>query len=100
MRRRVFGYVLTALALTIAAPAGAAVADVSDASSTPASCMGIEAAALSPPGSNLEAQGGMPELRVEIGELAPGVPPGQAFYSGAAHLHEGSHDECDVALGG
>ena len=65
-----------------------------------ASCMGIEAAALSPPGSSDEAPGGMPDIKAFLDEEAPGVPPGQAFYSIAAHLHEGSHEACDEALGG
>jgi hypothetical protein len=86
--------------LAVAATAGVTLADVGDAPSTPASCLGIEAAALSPPGSSDEAPGGMPDIKAFLDEVAPGVPPGLAFYSFAARLHEGSHEMCDEALGG
>jgi hypothetical protein len=92
--------VLTAAVLTVAAPAGSAFADVGSASSTRASCMGIEAAAISPPGSSAEAPGGVPDIKAFLDQVAPGVPPGQAFFSVAARLHEGSHEACDEALGG
>lgn len=75
-------------------------ADVGSADSTPASCEGIEAAALSPPGSSDEAPGGVPDIKAFLDEAAPGVPPGQAFFSVAAQLHETSHAACDEALGG
>lgn len=86
--------------LTFAAPAGTAFADVGTANSTPASCMGIEAAALSPPGSSEEALGGVKDIKAFLDQVAPGVPPGQAFYSFAARLREGSHAACDEALEG
>ncbi len=60
-----------------------------------ASCMGHEAAGVSPPGSSEEALGGMPELKAFIDTL-PG-PPGASF-SFIAKLHEGSHEACDEAL--
>ena len=100
MRRRLLFGVLTAAVLTVAAPAGSAFADVGSASSTRASCMGIEAAAISPPGSSAEAPGGVPDIKAFLDQVAPGVPPGQAFFSVAARLHEGSHEACDEALGG
>lgn len=84
--------------LTFAASFSAAFADVGTVEDTPASCMGIEAAALSPPGSSGEVPDGMPGIKAFIDEAAPGVPPGLAFYSGAAHLHERSHEGCDKAL--
>jgi hypothetical protein len=98
MRRTIVIAVLAAAILTlISVPASA---DVGDAESTPASCMGIEAAALSPPGSSDEAPGGVPDVKAFLDEVAPGVAPGLAFFSGAARLHETSHEACDVALGG
>ena len=100
MRRRLLFGVLTAAVLTVAAPAGSAFADVGSASSTRASCMGIEAAAISPPGSSAEAPGGVPDIKAFLDQVAPGVPPGQAFFSVAARVHEGSHEACDEALGG
>ena len=42
----------------------------------------------------------MREVKVFVHENAPAVPPGLAFYSFAARLHEGSHGLCDKALGG
>jgi hypothetical protein len=78
----------------------AASADVGSADSTPASCMGIEAAAISPPGSSDEAPGGVPDIKAFLDEVAPGVAPGQAFFKIAAQLHETSHEACDEALGG
>ena len=86
--------------LTLGDPAGLAFADVGTAGTTPASCMGIEAAALSPPGSSDEAPGGMPDIKAFLDEFFPGVPPGLAFFSFAAHLHSGSHEACDEAMGG
>jgi hypothetical protein len=100
MTRRIAAGVLTAGLVTLLGPTGIAFADVGDAAVTPASCMGIEAAALSPPGSNEEASGGMRDIRAFLKEVAPGVAPGHAFYSVAAHLHQGSHESCDKALGG
>jgi hypothetical protein len=96
-RRLLLG--LCTVGLLGASPATAS-ADVGDTPPTPASCMGIEAAALSPPGSSEEVPSGLPGLRAFLREVAPGVPPGQAFYSFAARLHEGSHELCDEALEG
>jgi hypothetical protein len=97
--KRFLGALVCVLVL-MTTSAGPVLADVGSSSSTPASCMGIEAAALSPPGSSDEAPGGMPDVKAFLDENAPGVPPGLAFYSFAAHLREGSHTACDEALGG
>jgi hypothetical protein len=91
--------VLTVGILAFGVPVGSAFGDAGTASS-PASCMGIEAAALSPPGSSEEAPGGMPDLKAFLDENFPGIPPGIVFYSIAAQLHEGSHAACDEALEG
>ncbi|TMK37707.1 MAG: SRPBCC family protein [Actinobacteria bacterium] len=97
---KLFVGALTAGAFVLAGPASMAAADVGSATATPASCMGIEAATLSPPGSSAEAPGGMRDVKAFLDENFPGVPPGLAFYSFAARLHEGSHEACDEALGG
>ena len=98
--KKIFVGALTAGILSFVAPVGTAFADAGTASATPASCMGIEAAALSPPGSSAEAPGGVKDIKAFLEQVAPGVPPGQAFYSFAASLHEGSHEACDEALDG
>ena len=66
-----------------------------------ASCLGIEASAISPPRSSNEAPGGMPQVHQELREAAVSlaVPVG-SLYAGVAHLHEHSHAACDKALGG
>ena len=99
-RSKAIASTTAAALLVLGGFAGSANADVGSSSNTPASCMGIEAAALSPPGSTDEAPGGMPDVRVFLKANFPGVPPGPAFYSFAAQLHEGSHEACDEALGG
>jgi hypothetical protein len=80
-----------ACALVIGVPAG-----VADAGSH-ASCIGIEASSVSPPGSSEEFTGGMPQLvglvRDELGQAGPVV-------SAVARLHEGSHEACDEATEG
>lgn len=62
-----------------------------------ASCLGIEAAAISPPGSLEEFPGGMPELvrfvHDQLGKLGP-------VASQVAQIHAGSHEACDAATGG
>lgn len=88
----------TTAILLLGAPSASA--DVGTADSTPASCVGIEAAAISPPGSNDEAPGGVPDIKEFLNEVAPGAPPGQAFFKIAAQLHETSHQACDEALEG
>jgi hypothetical protein len=63
----------------------------------PASCMGQEAAALSPPGSSDEAPGGMVDL-VAFAQSQAGHP-GDTFKF-IASLHEDTHAACDAALEG
>ena len=82
-------------AIALATPAVPAFAEAG----SPASCMGHEASALSPPGSSDEALGGMPELKAFIDQMFPDQPPG-AIFSAIASLHEGSHEACDEALEG
>jgi hypothetical protein len=64
-----------------------------------ASCMGIELAAISPPGTSDEIPGGAPAFAAEIKGIAAflGVPPGVLF-STIARIHAGSHEACDAAL--
>jgi hypothetical protein len=80
---------VAALAMGVS-PAGA------DAS-THASCIGIEASSISPPGSSDEFAGGMNQLvhfvKDEAGKVGPVV-------SAVAKLHEGSHAACDAATEG
>ena len=90
---------LATLALTaVAAPAGVAAASEPNGS---ASCIGLEQASISPPGSSEEVPGGAPQFVREVKELAAsfGVRPGTLF-SFIAHLHAGSHAACDEALEG
>ncbi len=63
----------------------------------PASCMGQEAAAISPPGSSDEVPRGMPEFMQFVRGL-PGSPGSSISF--IAGLHAGSHDACDAAIGG
>ncbi|HSC27899.1 MAG TPA: hypothetical protein VLD67_11525 [Vicinamibacterales bacterium] len=80
-----------ALGLVVGVPVGGA------AASGGASCIGIEASSIPPPGSSEEVPGGMPALiefvKSEIGKAGP-------FVSFAAKLHAGSHEACDEALEG
>jgi hypothetical protein len=79
--------------LVLAPGGGTAFADAGG----PASCLGHEASAISPPGSSDEVPGGMPQLKAVISAEVPGVPVGLVYQS-IAHLHEGSHEACDEAL--
>jgi hypothetical protein len=81
-----------AVALALAIPASPALGDAG----TNASCMGIEASSLSPPGSSSEFPGGVSEFRRFIRENFL-VPPG-AVSKVLAQLHEGSHEACDEAV--
>jgi hypothetical protein len=72
---------------------------LADAAGGPASCMGFEASALSPPGSNEELLAGMRGFNQFFRETFPGTPSGQ-FIRTIAQLHEGSHAACDEALEG
>ena len=58
------------------------------------SCIGQEAAGISPPGSSHEFPGGVPEVHRLLDSL--GVRQG-AVFSAVARLHEGSHEACDDA---
>ena len=64
--------------------------------SGPASCLGIEASAISPPGSTEEFPGGLPDVvrfvTAEEGSFGPAV-------SQFAQVHAGSHEACDAAVG-
>jgi hypothetical protein len=89
--------VIGALAATtalVAMPVPVAAADAH------ASCIGIEASEISPPGSSDEFPGGMPQVarEVRLAADALGVAPG-AIYSFVAQLHAGSHEACDAATG-
>ena len=90
---------LAAASLSIGAltlPAGAAAADEPNGQ---ASCMGIELASISPPGTSDEEPGGATQFVGEIKEFAAflGLPPGGLF-RWVASLHAGSHALCDEAL--
>ena len=92
-----------ALALVVAtigaiAPGGVAAANEPNGR---ASCVGLEQASISPPGSSEEVPGGASQFVGEVKELAAtfGVPTGVLF-SFIAHLHAGSHAACDEALEG
>jgi hypothetical protein len=63
-----------------------------------ASCTGIEASSVSPPGSSDEFPGGMPQLVSTVKQEAGGKfgPAVSSF----AKLHAGSHEACDAAAGG
>ncbi len=85
-----------ALLAGIGSAAGTALADANGH----ASCLGIEASSVSPPGSSSEEPGGAAQLSSEVRSFAGnlGLPPG-ALFSSIAMLHEGSHEACDEALG-
>jgi hypothetical protein len=66
-----------------------------------ASCMGLELASISPPGTSEEEPGGAPQFVAEIKEVAEllGAPAGGVI-AFVASLHAGSHADCDEALEG
>jgi hypothetical protein len=99
LRRIIVRVAAATLALTGVMQFGSAQAARADASGH-ASCMGIEASTISPPGSSDEIPGGAAELAAEVKEIAAqlGVSPG-AVFSFIASLHEGSHEACDEVLG-
>jgi hypothetical protein len=90
-RNRVFRSAATALGVVTLA-AISAVPAFGDASGA-ASCVGIEASSISPPGSSDEFPGGMKQLVTEtkaaFGTFGPVI-------SGFAKVHAGSHELCDV----
>jgi len=87
--------ILIIVGILICVSLGQAVTSFAAGPSQQASCMGQEAAAISPPGSSEELPGGAPELKKFIDSL--GVTPG-VVYRTIAKLHEGSHEACDEAL--
>src|SRR3989442_6276471 len=89
-----------AVALAIALVAGLTLVtgpSAFGAAGSHASCMGLEASNISPPGSSDEVPGGMPEFNAFIRENFPG--PKGAVNSEIAKLHAGSHEACDEATG-
>ena len=88
--------------LALALLVGAVGAEAANAGQgLPASCMGIERAAINPAGTSEEEPGGSRQFNAEVKEIAEslGVPPG-ALVGFVAHLHEGTHEACDAALAG
>jgi hypothetical protein len=77
-------------------PAGSAFADAGTQELTPASCVGIESAGISPVGSSDEFPGGRPQLNQFLREAFPGTPIGQIIGQ-VARIHAGSHEACDEA---
>ena len=95
--RRVLASAVLALAVgAVAAPSAVFAADEPNGN---ASCMGLEQASISPPGTSDEEPGGARQFVGEVKELAAffGVRPG-ALFSFIASLHAGSHALCDEAL--
>ena len=88
---------ITAIASMAIFLTGVALPALAAGPSENASCMGHEAAAISPPGSSDEIPDGMPGLKKFINDTFPGTPLGQ-IYKFIASLHEGSHEACDEAL--
>jgi hypothetical protein len=97
--RRLLLTVPLALALTGAVLPGVALA--ADEPNGHASCIGLEQASISPPGTSDEEPGGARQFVGEIKGLAAflSVKPG-ALFSSIAQLHAGSHAECDEVLEG
>ena len=90
------------IALTLLFPVtGVGVASAAHEPNGAASCMGIEHAAISPPGTSDEEPGGSRQFVAEVKEIAHGlgVPVGVLMRFIAA-LHSGSHEACDAELGG
>ena len=97
--RRLSLVIVTGLAIgALTFPGVAAAASEPDGE---ASCMGLELASISPPGTSDEEPGGAPQFVGEIKEFAAflGLPAGGLF-SWVASLHAGSHADCDEALEG
>jgi hypothetical protein len=89
------------VALTLASVATPIVVAAAPEPNGNASCMGLELASISPPGSSYEVPGGAAQFTGEVKGLAPalGLRPG-ALFSFIAHVHAGSHAACDEALEG
>lgn len=92
---------IAVVALALASVATPSVAAAAPEPNGNASCMGLELASISPPGSSDELPGGAAQFTGEVKELAAvlGLRPG-ALFSFIAHLHAGSHAACDGALEG
>ena len=99
LARRLLLSLPLALALTSVIAPGIALA--ADEPNGNASCVGLEQASISPPGSSDEEPGGSKQFVGEVKELAAflGVEPG-ALLSFIARLHAGGHEACDAALAG
>jgi hypothetical protein len=95
-RRRLV--VAAALGLVVAALQ--ATPALADAAGT-ASCVGHEFSSVSPPGSSSEYPDGGPGVVAHVTELAAvlGFKNRGDLMSFIASLHEGSHENCDKALG-
>jgi hypothetical protein len=78
---------------------GPAAASAANEPNAAASCIGLEMAAISPPGTSDEEPGGASQFVGEIKELAAtfGARPGTLF-AFVASIHAGSHADCDEAL--
>jgi hypothetical protein len=90
MNAKASAVALIAVALTLGSAAPAA----ADAHAN-ASCIGLEASGIAPPGSSDEFPGGMKELQAFLRD-AVGHPTG-SIISEVAKLHLGSHEACDAA---
>ena len=92
---------IAVVALILASVATPSIAAAASEPNGHASCLGLELASISPPGSSDEEPGGARQFTGEVKELAAalGVRPG-ALFSFIAHLHAGSHAACDEALEG
>jgi hypothetical protein len=85
--------VAVAVASVALLAAGGAQSAMGDASGH-ASCIGIEASNVSPPGSSDEAPGGMAELvRLTKAEFGGKFGPAASAF---ARVHAGSHEACDA----
>jgi hypothetical protein len=87
------------LTLTVGSLATPGIVAAASEPNSRASCMGLELASISPPGSSDEEPGGAPQFTGEVKGLAAslGLRPG-ALFSFIAHLHAGSHAVCDEVL--
>jgi hypothetical protein len=97
--KRVIGCAIAVLVIGSGAQIVGITAASADASGA-ASCVGLESSSIAPAGSNDEFPGGRSELERVLHELAHefGVTSG-AIVSSVAHLHAGSHAQCDEATG-
>jgi hypothetical protein len=98
-RRRRLVTAVAALGLFVAVLVQPATASANAGGS--ASCVGLELSDISPPGTHPEFPEGGPGFVAEVSELAPvlGFTNRGDLISFIAKLHEGSHENCDKALG-